>query len=148
MKTCLIVFATFFLSSVASHESFCQTVSFAYDNAGNRIGRSFEEDGGGLKSLAKNDTLEIGNEDIEEELINGGTRVFPNPTHGLITIDFHPDDEGLYFLIVSNLAGYQLSNQRIFEGKNELDISKYPPGTYVITIYSDEKSSKWIIIKI
>lgn len=125
-----------------------QTVSFAYDNAGNRVSRTLEEAGGGLKSLAKSDTTEIEEEIIEEEMIDGETKIFPNPTHGKITIDFFPDDEEAYFLSVNNLSGNQLHNQRIYEGKSELDLSKYSPGTYVITIYNNEKSSRWIILKI
>lgn len=129
---------------------FCQTVSFTYDNAGNRLSRTLDEEGGGgLKSLVKSDTLEVEEETIEEEMINAETKIFPNPTHGNITIDFWPENtEVEYSLSVNNLSGYELINKRIFEGKNHLDLSKYPSGTYLITIYSKDKYSKWIILKI
>ncbi len=125
-----------------------QKVSFTYDNAGNRIDRTLEEVGGGLKSLAMSDTVIVEDEIIEEEMIKGEIKIFPNPTDGKITIDFFPDDQGSYYLSVTNLTGYRIIERLIFGGKNELDISGYSPGIYVITIFSEEKSNKWVILKI
>lgn len=125
-----------------------QSVSFSYDNAGNRTGRTLDEEPSGLKSLAISDSLEIEKEPEVEELINGMTRIFPNPTKGKIRIEFYPEDENIYYLSVYSLQGYQLINKRIFEGTNELDISDYPYGTYVIKIFSNESTSKWLILKI
>lgn len=143
-------FAGLILLLATTNILWCQTVSFTYDDAGNRLSRTYDpEGGGGLKSLTKSDTIEIAEEAIEEEMIHAETKIFPNPTHGNITLDFYPEDEDeVYRLSVNNLSGYQLHNQRVFKGRNLIDLSNYPPGTYVITIYNKEKYSKWIILKV
>lgn len=146
MKPIIVLCSIVFFISI-SQISLAQSVSFSYDGAGNRISRTYEEEGGGLKSLLMSDSLEIVEEEIEN-LISEKTRIFPNPTTGVITIDFVSEDEDVFHISVTNLNGYQLINKRIFEGENELDISMYPPGTYMIIIYSEQVSSKWIIQKI
>lgn len=124
-----------------------QTVTFSYDNAGNRISRTLETQQGGLKSLGRIDTIVI-EEEIEEDVLEAETNLFPNPTSGLITIEFYPDDEQKYFIAVNTISGYLLINQEIFKGENIIDISKYPPGSYLITIYSEKIRKQWNILKI
>lgn len=135
------------LAAIHSNSLVAQTVTFSYDNAGNRISRTLQTEQGGLKSLGRTDTIVI-EDDISEELPNAETRIFPNPTDGVMTIEFYPDDEEQYIVSVHNISGYMLLQQQIAPGENVIDISLNPPGTYLITIYSKYKRKKWNVQKL
>jgi len=56
--------------------------------------------------------------------------IFPNPTNGLVTINASPGDR----IMLMDLAGKTLMNERAMGTVEQLDLSTYTAGTYIVHI--------------
>ena len=65
--------------------------------------------------------------DVEEPLTEG-FRVYPNPTHGIITLSGCPSTE----YRITNLMGQTLMTGQITDGNQQIDVSGLPQGMYFI----------------
>lgn len=144
-------FTVFLLLPLFTLSCFAQTAiprTYDYDAAGNRILRTTIE----LRSTTVHFDNAVGfvsdsyQSPYYEEIIgNTGIKVFPNPTHGLVTLQFEqPVKNGLYQLF--NLSGKQLSEGSIATSTT-LDLSGYPTGVYMLTITLNDEKETWKIIK-
>lgn len=102
-----------------------QSITFTYDNSGNRIGR--ELTGSGTREEdAPADTLQ----QISEELAEAFSTVYPNATNGKFTVQLaDPSDHGKLFIF--DVKG-RLIYQQDIPGSLDVDISKQPEGVYLI----------------
>ncbi len=120
------------------------TVEFTYDNSGNREIRTVIS----LKSATIGES-EDGEEYIrplEDQVGLQKIRIYPNPTKGLLIIDF------------SSYAGQDATVQ-LFDRQgriiiehalslsNEIDLSAYPSGLYIMVIWVGQDKKEWKIIK-
>ncbi len=64
--------------------------------------------------------------------------LYPNPTHGQLTIGHNPEET--YHLTLMDLSGKKLLER---SQQNQLDISAYPKGTYLLRIQKDE----WQVVR-
>jgi len=58
--------------------------------------------------------------------------VYPNPTSGIVTLQF--EEAGVYIVTIRDIAGNILQRQTITGESAQIDISGYPAGVYLITI--------------
>jgi hypothetical protein len=65
--------------------------------------------------------------DAEESAVEG-FRIYPNPTHGIITLSGCPSTE----YCITNLMGQTLMTGQITDGNQQIDVSGLPQGMYFI----------------
>ena len=144
----VIVIVGILLASISF--SFAQiSVSFDYDNAGNRITRTIN----GMLFLSPPSSGE--NEVKQQELVhkdlfdNLEIRIFPNPTHGELRINILGLEENqMYHLKVLNLSGKVLKSlENLKDFSHTLNISDFKSGTYLLEIQIDGIPEYWKIIK-
>ena len=75
------------------------------------------------------------------------TIIFPNPTVDNINIQI-VSPQGQYYLCLYTLDGKQLIQDLLFEETTVINMESYPSGSYILRLYSDNKESKYRIIKL
>ncbi len=80
---------------------------------------------------------------------NETINIFPNPTNGLINIDFGSMDQKSINLKLINVSGKVVLAKKLPEGKfHTLDLTGFPKGNYLISIFSTEKKiSRKIVLQ-
>ena len=136
-----------------------QKVEYEYDATGNRILRTktinLSRGGGMTKSAVSNGQntenisdmalAEVRNEDLlgERKVV-----IYPNPTQGMIRIEFQ--GYGVVKdarLLLFNMQGKLLRQINKAEPSNTLDLSQYPAGMYILQMIEGKAKSEWKIIK-
>lgn len=123
--------------------------TYDYDDAGNRVLRATIE----LRMATKNQetsktvTTETDKSLYYEESIGEvSVKVFPNPTQGLVTLQFsHPVGNGYYKLY--SMAGQVVSEGIIESATSTIDLSACRTGAYMLTLTVNGMQDKWKIIK-
>ncbi|MFV0267951.1 MAG: T9SS type A sorting domain-containing protein [Draconibacterium sp.] len=120
-------------------------ISFEYDASGNREVR---------KVIVLSKSAEIAAQSnqqeevvVEDKLGNQEIRIYPNPTKGILKIDFPSLSETEAILNVYDLHGRLLIHKQAQEIGNELNLSSYPGGIYILNIHSGKEKREWKIIK-
>ena len=120
-----------------------QTVSYGYDDSGNRISRTIViQNQVKVAAPTENPTV------YSEMLSNIRLNIYPNPTDGWLKVEIQGMAEGQ----TANIMLYNLSGQLIVSLKEitdftEIDISSQPAGTYLMKIIAGEYQTEWKIIK-
>ena len=124
---------------------FSQTMTYAYDAAGNRIKREIVL--GGLRSSTLQE--EVITEKLEVEKCNAEIRIYPNPTEGRFAVEINNISEDVSGQIqVLNIQGRLLEKRGIqSEGKIDFDLTGEAAGIYILNIRLGEAVSTWKIIK-
>jgi hypothetical protein len=131
---------------------FCQTahaqskIVYSYDANGNRDSR-------GILTLRKatidSDSLQAKQEiqPLEDKVGLQETRIYPNPTRGMLRIDF-PELTGQQPEIrVYDPSGRQIVQKTALSSGNEIDLSSHPSGFYIMVIQIGQEKKDWKIIK-
>ena len=71
--------------------------------------------------------------------------VYPNPTDGLITLEF--DTQNVYQITIADLAGKVLMRQSVADQIVQLDLSSYTAGVYMLIIDDGKQQSIMRIVK-
>ena len=134
----LMLLAAFAFQSMAQN-----TVSYTYDQAGNRLTRTITLGPGNVKRHQPTDSVVV-KETIGERTIN----VYPNPTRGALGIEIQGGDpkHELRLMIYSG-AGAVLYNQPATEGLNPIDMTQYPQGWYVLRVVAGTEKREYKIVK-
>ena len=124
--------------------------TYDYDNAGNRILRTTVRLRQAVAAEADTSFADTSNNKQEpyyEEIVGeNNVTVYPNPTKGLVTLQFNkPVKTGLYRL--SDLSGKLLLDGAITTSIFTLDLSRYENGVYLLTLTLDGQTDTWKIIK-
>ena len=125
------------------------THTYDYDAAGNRVSRTvLEISNKSLKSDCHQDSAwdSEQNQHYEEFIGKNSVKIYPNPTHGMVTLQFEKPIDNRYYQLFG-LSGQLLSEARITEMDIILDLSNYRTGVYMLTISINEKKETWKIIK-
>ena len=125
------------------------THTYDYDAAGNRVSRTvLEISNKSLKSDCHQDSAwdSEQNQHYEEFIGKNSVKIYPNPTHGMVTLQFEKPIDNSYYQLFG-LSGQLLSEARITEMDIILDLSNYRTGVYMLTISINEKKETWKIIK-
>lgn len=119
---------------------------FTYDASGNRVTRAIIL----LKSAdIPSDSLQAkqANEILEDQIGLQMTRIYPNPTKGLLRIDFPALSDQEATVIVYDPSGKLIVQKPLISSGNEIDLSAYPPGFYIMDIHIGQAKKGWKIIK-
>ncbi len=75
--------------------------------------------------------------------------VYPNPTKGIITIDFssYASPENIKIVTISDLTGKIINQYSIYTNKAEVDLSSFENGIYIIGIQTDKETVTGKIVK-
>ncbi|MDD3743015.1 MAG: T9SS type A sorting domain-containing protein [Lentimicrobiaceae bacterium] len=133
-----------------------QSVSYAYDNNGNRVGRTIVlqktaqeliEEG----DLQNNDNLKVGDQlnALYDQMTGFSIRIFPNPTKGKLFIEADAATEqlGLYLTDTKGHLIYSVNPESEVAYPLTIDLSNYSSGIYYLRFVSGEESRSWKIIK-
>ncbi len=137
-----VLFAVLF--SVSAHAQ--TNYGFTYDASGNRITRAVIL----LKSASiPGDSLQAKQDQkiLEDQIGLQKTRIYPNPTKGLLKIDFPSLSRSEATISVYNSTGKLIVRKSASSFGNEVDLSSYPSGFYVMTILIGQEKKEWKIIK-
>ena len=143
MKQLIFIFYFFLLSSNLIAQCYIQ---YTYNASGHRIKREYV--GGCGKPASINDMEEMVKHAVSDSLAGIRTelirndldtkiRVFPNPTFDIVNIQSdHTEINGRYS--ITNLNGHQVLEGAIKEKTTSVDMSRYSPGGYILTIRSQD----------
>jgi hypothetical protein len=125
------------------------TVSYHYDDAGNRIDRvivldvSFAATTEASESRTKKKKVSY-----EEELGQFKVIIYPNPTQGELKVEIQTTEEREQAtFMVYDLSGSLLINKTSSRDITKLDLSPYPLGTYILRVSTGTYRSEWKIVK-
>ena len=71
--------------------------------------------------------------------------LYPNPTDGLLTLEF--ETQGQYVVTISDMNGKILLCQTVNDTGARLDLSNYPAGVYLLTIDDGKRKSAIRVVK-
>ena len=123
-------------------------VEYTYDAAGNRLSGLSSQ----LRMAAisdreaedETDTPEIYSDKIEQSNI----RIYPNPTKGILRIEIiRLAEENPIHIQLYDMSGRALINEQNAASFTDLNISDQPAGMYILTIFTDDRTTHWKIIK-
>ena len=155
MKLKIIIIAIIAMASISSH---AQSISYDYDDAGNRIARKTI----GVKRLVEllplNATVKFNtsNQEVnitEPEVYNDllaekQIKIYPNPTRGKLALEivnYNLDDNGS--IQIFDIGGRLIKNVTNLKNWLEIDITNQPPGSYIMIIVIGNEKSEWKVIK-
>jgi len=140
-----------FLSLISISALATDVISYAYDNAGNRISR---------KVVVYTTTLTHAKKQtedptpIEEQLGEQKITVYPNPTKGALAVEItggndKPAEAGgdEIRILLFSAQGTQLQSIKAVTGITPVNILTYPSGWYVLRVQAGEKVIEFKIVK-
>ena len=133
---------SFVLISLASMAQ-TNIVSYAYDNAGNRISRKIVD-----LTVTPNPTHVKAAAPVEEQLGERKITIFPNPTKGSLAVDIvGGSDKDELSISLYNADGKQLLNKAVQPGTTPINMTTYPKAYYILRVQAGEKATEFKIIK-
>ena len=139
-----ILFLLFMAFSLSGFSQ--QIISYAYDNAGNRISRKVID-----LTVTPNPTHVKKGADPEPVVEQLGERkitVFPNPTKGSLAVEIVGGDEKDELSIsLYTATGQQLLSKSVQAGTTPINMTTYPKAYYVLRVQAGEKYTEYKIIK-
>ena len=67
---------------------------------------------------------------------NGGYRIYPNPTNGIVTVELQSLD--ITRIEITDVIGKQIMNIENVSDVNRFDLSPFKAGVYFINLYSEK----------
>lgn len=143
----IYIFIWFLFVVLASETTIAQTTfGLTYDSSGNRLTRAVIL----LKSATvPGDSLQAkkAEKTLDDQIGLQKTRIFPNPTKGLLQIDFPELGNAESMICVYDPNGRQIVKKSAVSTGNDVDLSSYPPGFYIMVIQIGQEKKEWKIIK-
>ena len=138
----LLVLSLVFASLCGS--AFADRINNVYDAAGNRLTSEkviiFTR--GSVNGNAPEEKM------FQDSLASTKITIYPNPTEGDLKIDIAGvSDFESSGLILYDMAGKVVKNITLLSESNELDITDYANGMYIMVIKINEESTTWKIVK-
>ncbi|SCD20149.1 Hypothetical protein PSM36_1326 [Proteiniphilum saccharofermentans] len=141
MKRAILLSLTLLLAMAVKAQ---QKLTYAYDAAGNRVGRTIVlEPRSASDSENPADTVFF-----EETLDDTQVRIYPNPVETQMTIrvsGYAPSMQGEYSLY--NITGIIVAKRRITGETTLVDMGRYPKGIYILHIILNGQPTAWRVIK-
>ncbi len=142
---------TFLLLMAYTTISEAQTIAFSYDAAGNRTKREiiFQKS----SKVRIDSTLTSGKpvadiEPITELMDKMKITIYPNPTLGQLSVEITSIPRDVSGEIkIYNITGNVIQQREKLGPLNQLDLSAYPAGIYILYLRIGQEESKWKIIK-
>ena len=144
MKHYYLLFSFLSLFSIAGIAQ-NQGISYAYDNAGNRISRKIV-DLSLPQTHIKRDS--VAPAPVIDQLGERKITIYPNPTKGMLAVEITGgDDKDQLQISLYNTDGKQLQNRKVVSGSNSVNMATYPAGWYILRVQAGEKRTEFKIIK-
>ena len=132
------------LMGIASSMFSQSRVTYTYDAAGNRLSGVSSQ----LRMAAITDQDEESQEIYSEEIAQSNIRIYPNPTKGILKIEIvRMKEENPIHIQLYDMSGKILINEQNAAPFTDLNLSDQPAGTYILKIFSDNRTTNWKIIK-
>ncbi|MDD3322819.1 MAG: T9SS type A sorting domain-containing protein [Paludibacter sp.] len=145
-KTAIIYLLLLFYGTIPFELCAQDIVSYAYDQAGNRISRKIVD-----LTVTPNPTHVKKSEDsapIEDQLGERTITIYPNPTKGTLAVEIKGGDEKDELrIILYNSEGKQLQNKKVEQGTTPINMSTYPVAYYILRVIAGENVKEFKIIK-
>jgi len=121
-------------------------VSYAYDNAGNRISRKIVLLSSNPTHVKKDTIVPA---PVEEQLGARKITVYPNPTKGALTVEIAGgNDKDEIQIVLISAQGIQLKALKAADtGTTPVDMHLYPSGWYILRVKAGDKVTEFKIIK-
>ena len=128
------------------------TISFAYDSAGNRVSRTIDlgatqtvKNGGETEEFAFEKSEDFFTEVLAEKEI----KIYPNPTRGQLRVAIlgYEDLDNNSSIQVFTTGGVLLYKSNTPSQTNNINLSDKPAGLYLMVITIGSEKSTWKIIK-
>jgi len=119
---------------------------FTYDASGNRLTRKVIT----LKSATISiDSLKDKQAEIplDDQIGIQNIRIYPNPTKGMLRINLPNLNDQMAMIRIYDSNGKQIVQKLTFASENEVDLSCYPSGNYIMVIHIKQDKKEWKIIK-
>jgi len=142
MKQLYLLFSFLLILSAGMAQS---KVSYAYDNAGNRISRKVVNLYSNPSHVKKDaDSAPAVTDQLGERKIT----VYPNPTQGALAVEITGGDtkDEIRFLVFSS-QGVQLQNIKAAVSITPINMSSYSAGWYILRVQAGEKVKEFKIVK-
>lgn len=120
-----------------------QPVYFKYGNCGNQIERTITLN---KSAVIVDDDSEIP-APFEDEIENIPIKIYPNPTHGRMTVELQNVNNEKITIVVYDLKGSAVVTIKDAIDINVVDISNCKNGIYLMNIILGEQKQTWKIIK-
>lgn len=126
--------------------NFSQNVSYTYDAAGNRTGRSIaatqRSSDQPVEKVAKATTS------ISDTLADFSVKIYPNPTEGKVRIDINnlPVGEKAN-LNLYNVSGHLIVSKKNVTSSTEINIHGHHKGVYILKVIAGKQQKEWKIVK-
>ncbi|MGC9471781.1 MAG: T9SS type A sorting domain-containing protein [Bacteroidales bacterium] len=125
----------------------CQTtVNFDFDDNGNRISRTLEAYKASQVQFPVMENMHK-DEIIEEETSLLSINLYPNPINCYLIVDIQTENSELFEYCVFDLNGNQLIKGKIQSGHNQLNVSEFKNGIYILRIKQGNIINDWKIVK-
>jgi len=122
-----------------------QTVSYTYDNAGNRTERVVS-----LTTVKNpvNPPIMKSTTSIEDIIAGKAIVVYPNPTKGILNVEIkdYTDQMQADYRIV-DMSGKTIFSKKAINGYQTFDLSRQAAGIYLLQIRINGESVIWKIVK-
>jgi hypothetical protein len=117
---------------------------FGYDTAGNRTSRTIS-----LKSATIQDGLASSQlvPPIEDKIGLATTRIYPNPTKGILYLEIATENNEQANLTVHDLNGKLIVQNEAILNNCDIDLSGSPSGIYILRVFIGAESKEWKVIK-
>lgn len=136
-----------FVILLISSTCFAQTYSFHYNSRGHRDTRTLIS----LKSATISADSILAKElskPLEDLVGLQKTLIYPNPTKGMLRVDLPSLADQVAMIRVHDSTGKLVIQKTAVESSNDVDLSAYPPGFYIMTIQvGSDNRKEWKIIK-
>lgn len=119
-----------------------RSMSFCYDDAGNRISRVMVL----AKSSAKSNQA-VSSQSLFDEVGGKQVQISPNTSTGHVLVEMLGKSDCAVNLSVYNASGMQVYSQAMQHERLDVDLSNNPSGIYILTIEVDGERQSWKIVK-
>jgi hypothetical protein len=121
-------------------------VTYTYDDYGNRITRTITLDNPGIQNALKAQTYTNKPKAFEDSIGNDKIIISPNPTEGRISVEVQGSLKERA-LFVFDLSGKMIIAKKFSSSLEEIDLSPYSNGTYILKISDGTQVNEWKILK-
>ncbi|MFA7326825.1 MAG: T9SS type A sorting domain-containing protein [Candidatus Kapaibacterium sp.] len=74
---------------------------------------------------------------------NNQIKIFPNPSTGVVNLEFDDDIESQKLIEIYNMQGQKIITRNVFEKVNRLDLGVLPNNTYIVKVIYENGSVKF-----
>lgn len=127
-----------------------QTITYDYDDSGNRIKRYIvlDKKSAYTDNAYTNDTSALDKEKVVDELSEVKVTIYPNPTHERLNVELSGlnSDLPLEYQLYSQ-TGVLLQSRKSIGNPFTIDFSTYPTGIYILILKYKDSKSDWKVFK-